>query len=807
MILPFNKKQAQGNASSSATAPQPKGYEDFIPYYCHYNPYTLLTKNGEVLQIIKIATNNLGLEYESSDTDNQGLRNLVRDAIVSSITTDNYSFWMHTLRKHKRVSFPTQFKEPFAGYVNKQWEKKNRWKHQYYNEIYITILHDGQSTQLLEPKTLKHVVLPNRNRNYRNAFLDQSAAELDGVVSSILSIIGQRYDVKRLSAVERLPTHHDPMATQTVFYSEQMEFLSSILNMQPEECPMPDVDMSVALNTHQLTFGFNALESKSPAGKRRFAGLLTLKQYREVPLEMIDHVLQAPMDLIICQSFHFISENDALWQYKNQREIFKISGDDYSIRATGIEDMLQSMGKKLGYGAQQTSIMVLADEYKQLASEVIDVQSAFAKLGLITIREDIKLEECFWSQLPGNFEFLRRKDPISTDKVGAFCRLNRFPSGVVAQNHWGSPVALMPTTVNSPYFFNFHFQDNGHTAIFDFNSFNDPTKHILLNFLISESRKYDGKLFIFDRHQSCELFFDKLGGDYHRLLPIKDAPKRPQMMVNPFWLEENPRNQAFLLAWCVSLISGHVTVTDEQRDSIRQSLAQLYTLPNEERSLVKLIGIMQAADPELAAHFSPWHGRGKYAALLEAGIETLDLRKPMHAFDMEPIIANPDIIIPVFSYLLHRIITTIDGRPTIIVLNEAWDLLENAFFAPRLESLLEMLQQNNVMVVFTTRAPSQRAESNVLSTVMRMCATRIYLPDDIAYEYESPELGLSRRDSRMLLKMDRQKGEFLLKQNRESIGLKVSLEGMDDIYAIFSNNIKNLIAAGGEYAALPDNYG
>ena len=159
-----------------------------------------------------------------------------------------------------------------------------------------------------------------------------------------------------------------------------------------------------------------------------------------------------------------------------------------------------------------------------------------------------------------------------------------------------------------------------------------------------------------------------------------------------------------------------------------------------------------------------------------------------------------------FSYLLHRIITTIDGRPSIIVLHEAWDLLENAFFAPRLESLLEMLQQNNVMVIFTTRQPSQRSDSHVLHTIMRMCATRIYLPDDIAYEYASEELGLSGRDSRMLLKMDRQKGEFLLKQNRESIGLKVSLDCMDDIFAIFSNNIKNLIAAGGEYAALPENY-
>src|SRR5205085_292139 len=129
-----------------------------------------------------------------------------------------------------------------------------------------------------------------------------------------------------------------------------------------------------------------------------------------------------------------------------------------------------------------------------LDAEVAEVQLAFSKLGLITVREDIKLEECFWSQLPGNFEFLRRKEPILTKSIGGFCRLNRFPSGSANHNHWGEAVALMPTIVNSPYFFNFHHRDNGHSVLFDFNSFNDQSGHVLLNFLLSETRKYNGKL-------------------------------------------------------------------------------------------------------------------------------------------------------------------------------------------------------------------------------------------------------------------------------------------------------------------------
>lgn len=803
MLLPFAKKKGEEQLKTQAPA-QAKSYDEFVPYYCHYNPHTLLTKNGELVQIIKIATNTRGLEYESGDTENGALRDMIRQAIVSEVNSDRYAIWIHTFRKRKKVSFATKFKESFADYTYRQWQKKHRWSHQYYNEIYVTILHDGQSTQLLDSKTLKYVSLPKRNRVFRNKYLDDSAQALEQLTNNMIGIIGKHYDARRLSATERLPLAQDPLATHTIFYSEPMEFLGQILNLHSEEHPMPDVDMSVALNTHALTFGFNALETRNAAGKRRFAALLTLKQYREVPSDMGDYVLQAPMEFIISQAFHFTSESEALWQYQQQREFFKISGDDYSVRASGIDEMMQGLKVPLAYGMHQTTIMVAVDDYKHLNAEVAEVQAAFAKLGLITVREDIKLEECFWAQLPGNFEFLRRKDPILTSKLGGFCRLNRFPNGAASHNHWGEPVALMPTTVNSPYFFNFHHKDNGHTAVFDFNSFNDQTGHVLVNFLLSQMRKYDGKIFMFDRDKSAELFFDKLGGQYYRLLPDKDQSRRHPLSLNPLWLEETPRNLSFLLAWCSALLSASMTITEDHKNLLRAAIAQLMQSPPEERNLERLIAIVAPQDAALAEAFGLWHGRGKYAGLLDGEMESLDLRNSLHAFDMDNIVSHPETVIPAFSYLLHRIITSLDGRPTIIVIHEAQELLENSFFAPRLESLLDMLQQSNVMVIFTTKKPLQSIETRTFRTLLPMCGTHIYIPDDIGMNYTSEALGLSAYNSSMLLKMERQKGDFLLKQNDESIGLRANMEGLDDIYAIFSNNIKNLIAAGGEYAALPD---
>ncbi len=101
---------------------------------------------------------------------------------------------------------------------------------------------------------------------------------------------------------------------------------------------------------------------------------------------------------------------------------------------------------------------------------------------------------------------------------------------------------------------------------------------------------------------------------------------------------------------------------------------------------------------------------------------------------MTPVVQHPETVIPVFSYLLHRLIMALDGSPTVIVLHEAWDLLENAFFAPRLESLMEMLKQNNAMLLFTTGNPLAHTgyTTRSFSTIMQNCATHIYMPDDIA---------------------------------------------------------------------------
>jgi type IV secretion system protein VirB4 len=686
MLLFLKKKTDESEKPAEATASDPSRLRDFIPFHSHYNPHTLLTKNGELMQIIKISTNNRGLDYESGDSkdgDDSTVRETIRRAILETLATDRMSMWIHTVRKRRPIQADASFKEPFARYVHERWQEKHNWKHQYYNEIYITLLHDGQPGELLDKKALKRVILPKSNRRYRNEFLDNAYTELDQAVSTVLEKIRVHYNAQRLSIVERIPPQEDIPLNQAIFYSEPMEFLGSVLNLRPQDYPLPDADVSDALSNHSLTFGFNALEAKSPGGKRRFAAVLTLKHYREVPAETADRILQAPIEFIITEAFHFIPAGEALKQYREQKDLFDMSEDVYAIKTSGLDEMLRANRKQVtDFGRHQISIMVLVDDYKQLDAEAAEVQSAFGELGLLTIREDIRLEECFWAQLPGNFEFLRRTTPINSQRMAGFCRLNRFPAGTEHGNHWGDALMLVPTMVNAPYFLNLHEQDNGHAVVMDFNSFNDHAGTILMNFLLSETRKYNGRLYLFDRDHSAQLFFSKLGGDYHTFPSLMPTRSAPSLRLNPFSLEDTPRNQSFLLAWCSSLVASEIQLTDQHKDLLRAAIVSLYARPAGERSLAGLVHYLSENDLTLSSAFAKWIETGIYGGIFDAK-ETFDLKHLLHAFDMTPVVQHRDCIIPVFSYLLHRIIAAIDGRPTTIVLHEAVDLLENPFFAPR----------------------------------------------------------------------------------------------------------------------------
>ena len=124
---------------------------------------------------------------------------------------------------------------------------------------------------------------------------------------------------------------------------------------------------------------------------------------------------------------------------------------------------------------------------------------------------------------------------------------------------------------------------------------------------------------------------------------------------------------------------------------------------------------MLLQDDELKAALHPYTIEGPHGRLLDADSDDIELADTV-CFEMEELMATEAAIAPVITYLFHRLEERFDGRPTIILLDEAWLFLDDPLFAPRIREWLKTLRKKNVSVVFFTQSLADIANSCLLYT-------------------------------------------------------------------------------------------
>jgi type IV secretion system protein VirB4 len=116
---------------------------------------------------------------------------------------------------------------------------------------------------------------------------------------------------------------------------------------------------------------------------------------------------------------------------------------------------------------------------------------------------------------------------------------------------------------------------------------------------------------------------------------------------------------------------------------------------------------------------------------------------------MDDLLRRPEAAGAVLGVLFHALEKRFDGRPTLLVLDEAWLFLKDAYFAAQIQDWLKTLRKRNVAVVFASQELADIESSPIASTIIEACPTRIYLPNDRAREPHSrafyAALGLNGR--------------------------------------------------------------
>lgn len=742
---------------------------DFAPYTCHYTPHTLLTTNGELVQTIKVT----GQSYESASSGEEDLRQAIRKAILGNINSNAYALWFHTIRRKSDLRSNASYRDPVTRDAHAAWNRHYRWQERFTNEVYITIVREGQSAAISHPRDFLRGLWPKAELRHRWAFLDRAYDELERVTRGMLEMLAP-FGAHRLTLEER----------DGIVYSQPCQFLSKIINLTDEALPLPEIDLSSYLTQNDITFGFNAMEVRTQSGTRRFGSILTLKEYKELSAAAADRFLQLPLEFIVTQCIDFIHQEQALGEYEYQKSLTGLSGDETIGNVSGLDDILASnRGRTVDYGQQQLSVFLLADDLRTLEQHVALAVSTLTSLGIISVREDVKFEECYWAQLPANFEFVKRLKSINTRRIAGFSSISNVPTGREQGNHWGEAVTTLKTMANTPYFFNFHLGDNGHTAIIG-----PEHSHVtpLTHFLLSEARKFGNRLLILDRHRQSEIFIRALEGHYDSF----GLEPAGATALNPLSLADNDKNRRFLYVWLLSLIGEEeARVAPATAETLRAAVTQSFLQPPEERTLKALKAWLAAKDAALSARLAPWVEGGRFAALFDHPKETLDVHShSVIGFDLDALCEHQQARLSVFLYLFHRISLALDGAPSILVLHEAWEWLDNPVFAARVEGLFGLMRKNNALVISTSRHGVEALHSPITPMLLSHCATQMYLSGIVPSEEQRETLGLSDHECMLLETSCANPDAMTIRRGSDALAVEFSPQPLGDLKAIFEGS-------------------
>jgi type IV secretion system protein VirB4 len=732
---------------------------DYVPYACLHDPDTILTKNGQLIQIVKIS----GLNYDTAIDEHVPLRQAIRDVLREVIPTNDYAFWLHTLRRRVKLTPEGNFPDPFSTRVHEAWREVQQWDNAYINEIYLSIVKEHQPIFLKDKKVWPKTLRAKPINAYRGAYLESASRELTKAVDGICHKL-RLYSARRLGLVER----------EGAFYHEGVEFLEKLINLQYRPMPVRNNDLSRELTSGDITFGYNAMEVRNPEGRRRFAAILTIKEYKEASLPALDQFLEIPCELIVSQCFDFIHSSRAKSAYELQHRYLRLGDDPEMVKMSEVVSLVESGRANIkDFGEHQTTFFVIAGSIKELENNIRMVRRALARIGILSIREDMMLEDGYWAQLPGNLNFALRMQPINTAHLAGFISLQSLPMGSATGSNWGPPVTIFPTVGGTPYFFNFHRGGAAHTTLI---GAPETGKTTLLHFLLAQSRKLGARIWYIDTRGKTELWAQAAGATYQKF-----SLESPGLRFAPLHQPDSAVHRDFLSVWLTTLV-------DPTGKKINRSVIQYFRslvdatmqLPPEQRQLSKIAQTVAEADMMLAAELTRWVGGNAFGAAFDNTQENLALGN-FNVIDISEVMGNDAMRVPLACYLLQRMTMALDGKPAIIVLDEGWKLLDTPLFGSRIEEWLDHLTKENAAMIATTEDVEGSVSNNFAQKLAAKAATQLFLPNrDPLPEYMTV-FGLNEQEFGYLSQMRTSERHVLIKRGRETAIVKTNLEPLGDM--------------------------
>ncbi len=404
---------------------------------------------------------------------------------------------------------------------------------------------------------------------------------------------------------------------------------------------------------------------------------------------------------------------------------------DAANKAADADLALQELGSDFVGAAYVTATVTVWDEDPRVADERLRlVEKVIQGRDFTAMIERVNAIESWLGSLPGHVYANVRQPPVSTLNLAHMMPFSAVWAGPDRDEHLAAPPLFLAKTEGAtPFRFALHVGDVGHTLVVG------PTgagKSVLLALMALQFRRYEGaQIFAFDFGGSIRAAALAMGGDWHDLGGSLTDDIAEPVALQPLARIDEADERAWASEWVAAILAREkVEVTPEVKEHLWSALSNLASAPVQERTLTGLTVLLQSQPLKQA--LKPYCVGGPWGRLLDAEVERIG-EADVQAIETEGLIGT-GAAAAVLAYLFHRIEDRLDGRPTLLIVDEGWLALDDDGFAGQLREWLKTLRKKNASVIFATQSLADIDGSRIAPAIIESCPTRLFLPNERALE-------------------------------------------------------------------------
>ncbi|RZN16029.1 type IV secretion protein [Bradyrhizobium sp. Leo121] len=672
---------------------------------------------------------------------------------------EDVGYYVHRISVGARPSMRAVQGTPFNEEIDRRWQ------------TYL------QSVGLRDRVTLVTIVIrpPKRMVKLTSLFARSDCCSKDEVVARA-GRLDQLINTCMVSVSEAKPRR------LTVSGGEWLSVLRTLIDGSRGRLTAGKTFVPVAdlLASSMITFAGNVFECDNPnPDLKRYGTIISLKDYPAATYPGIFDGLNLPYDMVISQSFTPIDSIAAQGKIARVRRQMKAAEDAAVSLMAQLEQAEDDVASgRVVFGDHHCSIALFCESRQQLEEAVSYVTRAMQDAGASIVREKFSARAIYFAQHPGNFSFRARAAMISSQNFGECCAMHGSPKGNAhEQCPWGDCVTMFPTARGEAFRFNFHLPGKsgqrtaGHTLVLGQTG---SGKTLGTAFLLSQAHRLGARIVIFDKDSGFEMAVRAMGGSY------SSVRMGQELGFNPMRAEADDRGLAWLSDWLRALAENEGERLSPLQSQALSDAAQANAAADRRlQNFEQFRRQLRATDDngDLYQRLGQWDRMGQFGWLFGGkDRDPLCFDSLVTAFDLTELFDNKTVRTAWLSYVFRRVERLVeDELPTLLVIDEAWKLLDDPYFERRLKDWMLTMRKNNVAVVLLTQRVAHIANSAAGNTILESAVTRLMYPSTFNTEEELALLNLTPTERAFLQISNVDNHLVLFKSGDDSVVLDFAL--------------------------------